>query len=191
MSKDTDNFYKIQQDRLQYLLSRLESGEKTASNCYDVFFQYTMLEKYTNQEIIDKYADLTMSVAREDIDRGYNPERAYYYMANVCEYRKDYKNMLLYINKAIELDPKSASFYYTRAEYYENINDTKNADLDYNRTLELDPSYADTIDFLKRCRSNLKDIEWFNNSKSVTFVIILSLVLTVFELVYELIDYFL
>lgn len=55
---------------------------------------------------------------------------------------KDYRNALIFLNKAIDIEPEDATFYNSRGFTYECIQDYNNAIADYTKALTLKPDYA-------------------------------------------------
>lgn len=63
----------------------------------------------------------------------------FHYTAALAEW--DSKSRLLLLNKAIELDPRSARAYYNRGGLYVKKNDLARARADYQKAVELDPNH--------------------------------------------------
>lgn len=55
---------------------------------------------------------------------------------------KDYRNALIFFNKAIDIEPGEATFYNSRGFTYECIKDYNNAIADYTKALTLKSDYA-------------------------------------------------
>lgn len=54
---------------------------------------------------------------------------------------EDPKNVLPYLDKAIQLDPKNPSLYFVKGTFYEKFNDPENAIAAYNKSIEINPKY--------------------------------------------------
>ena len=55
---------------------------------------------------------------------------------------EDPKNVLPYLDKAIELDPKNPSLYFVKGTFYEKFKEYENALVQYKKTVEINPNYV-------------------------------------------------
>lgn len=185
MKKNEENIKETEiQNNLEMLseyLKQIEAGDKSSEIYYCVFELYFEL---SDKKMVEKYADLTMSAAREEISLNKNPENAYICMAKICEYRKDNKNMFFFINKAIEINPQSPDLYLVRAEFYKKTKNQKMAEKDYKAAIELDPSYEEYVTLLKSSQGVIDD------SKKLLIQIYLFAIFMIIWLVYIFLDIF-
>jgi Putative Zn-dependent protease, contains TPR repeats len=54
---------------------------------------------------------------------------------------EDPKNVLPYLDKAIELDPKNPTLYFVKGTFYEKFNDPENAIASYSKSITINPKY--------------------------------------------------
>ena len=174
-----------QKKELDDVLAKIDAGERTTINYLEAYMcYYYMQEKNEYQAELEKYAELVMQIAREDIERNRDVASAYSSMAYIYKYSKNYEQAMYCINKAIELEPENADYYLVRGNFYKDIKKNSLAEADFAKAQELNPSLKETIEISKRADKLIKESRRIN----VLFYILMGVVaIYVIYFVYELI----
>jgi len=146
-----EEYYSDNKCELEDVLDKINNGETTTENYFKAFELYQQADdaKIFKSEI-DKYAQLTIQSAMNDIDMDNNSPEAYIRMSAIFQYKKNNEKMLECINKAIELNPDEGDYYILRAQYYLRLGKKKYAELDYQKACEIDPELTETVNTMKR-----------------------------------------
>ncbi len=124
---------------------------------------WTNAEKYLNQTIELKYGgsdavlllDQVFTTTKDNDKKGKNLIRGFELYPNdnrilqpLINYyltTKQYERAFTYLTKAIEKDPKNASYYYARGVLYDNKKEFDKALSDYDKCLEIDSKYFNAL----------------------------------------------
>lgn len=146
---------------LDEILKKIEDGENTTFNYSFAFRLYQSIQENNEYKSeIDKYAELTIDSAMNDINENYKPAMAYRCMSSVYDYKKDKDKTLYCINKAIEIEPNDATNYLERANYLDKYGYRKRAEFDYAKAIELDPKMAEVINMKKSADKLTNSCKW-------------------------------
>lgn len=146
--KKLNEFY---QEELDDILKRIENGEKTSKNYYSAYLMCSAL-KYdgsSDEEMVEKYANLAINSSREDIQMNRNVDKAYYQLAKIYYDKKDMQNVLFCVNKSIEINPEYGESYLLRAEVFKDMNQEAESKRDYEKAKELSPELSEYINVVK------------------------------------------
>jgi len=181
------------QEEIQRLKYEINHGNDTAENYFNLYHSYKILshgdKKY--QELIDRYAQLTIEVAEREIANNTHTATTLIYLGSVYADKKNNEMAIKYYNAAIDKAPDLADAYFVRGEFYRKRGKKSLAKQDYDKAIELDPRMAEGIELMISSDKHIKEADNLRHTIYIVgFAVIAYAIYMVYDIVRDLINAF-